>query len=200
MGINRDAQKKTADQVLEPPVTYEMYAEWPDDGQRYEIVDGIMELMSPRPSTTHQAVSGELAFIIKQSCRKDFLVFHAPIDVVLSETTVVQPDILMIHRSREHIVTKRGIEGPPDLVIEILSPSSHKRDKLVKRKAYAAHGVAEYWIIDTEARTLEQYQLLEGGRYELNNLFECNDTVTSDKIPCIGFVIEDIFREVKDWE
>ncbi|MCU6711394.1 Uma2 family endonuclease [Paenibacillus sp. J5C_2022] len=200
MGMNRDAQKKTADQVLEPPVTYEMYAEWPDDGQRYEIVNGIMEMISPGPSTTHQAVSGELALIIKQSCRKDYLVFHAPIDVILSQTTVVQPDILMIHRSREHIVTKRGIEGPPDLVIEILSPSSHKRDKLIKRRAYAEHGVPEYWVVDTEARTLDQYQLLEDGRYELANLFEGNDPVVSDKIPCIGFVIEDIFREVKDWE
>ncbi|QNK56543.1 Uma2 family endonuclease [Paenibacillus sp. PAMC21692] len=197
--MDRNPKQKTADKVLEPPVTYEMYAEWPDDGQRYEIVDGIMELMSPGPSTTHQAVSGELEFIFKQSCRKDYLVFHAPIDVILSETTVVQPDILMIHRSRGHVVTKRGIEGPPDLVIEILSPSSHKRDKLVKRKAYAVHGVAEYWIVDIEARTLEQHHLLEDGRYELMNLFEGKDTVVSDKIPCVGFVMEDIFREIADW-
>lgn len=198
--MDKNQKKKAANKIMEPPVTYEMYAEMPDDGQRYEIIDGVMELMSPGPSTIHQAVSGELEFLIKQSCREEYFVFYAPIDVILSETTVVQPDILMIHRSREHIVAKRGIYGAPDLVIEILSPSSHKRDKLIKSRAYAEHGIPEYWIVDIEARTLEQYQLLEDGRYELVNIFEGNDTVVSDKLPCARFEIGDIFREVKEWK
>lgn len=95
-----DRKKNAAELLKEQQVTYEMYAEMPDDGQRYAIIDGIMELMSPGPSTTHQAVSGELEFILKQSCRTEYLIFDAPIDVILSEMNVVQPDILMIHRSR----------------------------------------------------------------------------------------------------
>lgn len=191
-----DKKKSAANKIKEQHVTYEMYAEMPDDGQRYEIFDGVMEMMSPGPSTTHQSVSGELEFILKQSCRMDYLIFHAPIDVILSETNVVQPDILMIHRSRQHIVAERGIEGAPDLVVEILSPSSRKRDKVTKLKLYGRSGVPEYWIIDTEARTMEQFRLIDDERYELINLFERTDKVASDKLPCVSFTISDIFREI----
>jgi Uma2 family endonuclease len=191
-----DKKNKTADQVKEQLVTYEIYAAMPDDGLRYEIVDGSMELMTPGPSTTHQAISGELGFILKQSCRSEYMIYDAPLDVILSQTNVLQPDIIMIHRNRMHIVTARGIEGAPDLVVEILSPGSRKRDKVTKLKKYAQYGIYEYWIVDSIARTLEQYQLVDTGIYELRNLFEGNDLVTSDKLPCVSFVIEDIFKEI----
>jgi Uma2 family endonuclease len=189
-------KNNAADQIKEQLVTYEIYAAMPDDGNRYEIFDGSMELMSPSPSTTHQAVSGELEFVLKQSYKSDYFIFHAPLDVILSETNVFQPDIMMIHRSRQHIVTDRGIEGPPDLVVEILSPGSRKRDKVIKMKTYARHGIQEYWIVDSLTRTLEQYQLVDGGLYELRNLFEGDDKVISDKLPCVFFVISDMFREI----
>lgn len=175
-------------------MTYELYAAMPDDGRRYEIIEGTMEMMSPGPSTTHQAVSGELEFIMKQSCKSDYVIYDAPLDVILSQTTVLQPDILMIHRSRLHIVTNRGIEGPPDLVVEIVSPGSRKRDKVDKMNTYAKHSIPEYWIVDIEARTLEQYHLL-GDRYEMYNLYEGDEIVTSDKLPCVSFVLSDIFKE-----
>lgn len=194
MDSNKKASK--SNRIKEQEVTYEIYAAMPDDGQRYEIVDGILEMMSPSPSTTHQTVSRELEFIFMQSCRSDYMIYHAPLDVILSETNVLQPDILMIHRSRLHIVTERGIEGPPDLVVEILSSSSRKRDKVIKMRTYAKHGVQEYWIVDSATRTLEQHKLVEIGHYELRNLFEGDDTVTSDKLPCVSFVISDIFREI----
>ncbi|WP_373229343.1 Uma2 family endonuclease [Cohnella sp.] len=190
-----EKKNKAKDQIKEQQVTYETYAAMPDDGQRYEIVDGSMEMMTPSPSTTHQAVSGELEFVLKQSCKSDYLIYDAPLDVILSETNVLQPDILMIHRSRQHIVTDRGIEGPPDLVVEILSPSSRKRDKVIKMRTYAKHGVQEYWIVDSATRILEQFQLIDSDHYELCNLFEGDDTV-SDKLPCVSFVISDIFREI----
>jgi Uma2 family endonuclease len=184
------------DQIKEQLVTYEIYAAMPDDGQRYEIVDGSMELMSSGPSTTHQAISGELEFVLKQSCRSEYMIYDAPLDVILSEMNVLQPDIIMIHRSRLHIVTERGIEGSPDLVVEILSPGSRKKDKVIKMRTYAQHGIHEYWIVDSITRTLEQYQLDDSGLYELRNLFEGNDKVTSDKLPCVAFVIGDMFREI----
>ena len=135
-------EEKAKDKIKEQQVTYEIYAAMPDDGQRYEIIDGSLEMMSPSASTMHQAVSRELEFIFMQSCRSDYVIFGAPIDVILSERNVLQPDILMIHRSRQHIVSKRGIEGPPDLVVEILSPSSRRRDKVVKMGTYAKIALA----------------------------------------------------------
>jgi Uma2 family endonuclease len=190
-----DKDKKPSDKIREHQVTYEMYAEMPDDGSRYEIVDGTLEMMSPGTSTTHQAVSGELMYLLMLSCKTDYKIFHPPFDVIFDKVNVLQPDLMMVHRSRLDIVTARGIEGAPDLVVEILSPSSRKRDKIVKRRVYAKHGVPEYWLIDTDSRTLEQ-NLLVGEAYELINLFQGEDRVTSDKLPCVSYTIGDIFKEI----
>jgi Uma2 family endonuclease len=187
---------KSKDKIKEQQVTYEVYAEMPDDGQRYEIIEGSLEMMSPSPTLTHQIVIREFEFILMQSCRSEYLIFFAPLDVILSQTDVVQPDILMIHRSRQHIVTERGVEGPPDLVIEILSPSSHKRDKVIKMKTYAKYGVQEYWIVDSNMRTLELYKLVGDEQYQIYNLFENNESVTSEQFPCVSFTISDIFKEL----
>ncbi|MFD0959717.1 Uma2 family endonuclease [Paenibacillus chungangensis] len=188
---------KNKDKIREQSITYEMYAELPDDGQRYEIFDGILEMMSPGPSPRHQDVNRELEFILMQSCRNDYLIYDAPIDVILSDRNVVQPDVLMIHRSRLQIITKRGIEGAPDLVVEIVSPGSRSRDRITKLRLYARHDVPEYWVIDADSLTLEQYRLIDGGQYELINLFEGDDRVYSDKLPCVSFSVSEIFREVR---
>ncbi|MFB9276523.1 Uma2 family endonuclease [Cohnella cellulosilytica] len=180
--------------VREQPVTYDDYAAMPDDGNRYEIIDGVLEMMSPGPMTIHQKVSGEL-FLALQSCRSKYEIYYAPFDVILSRTTVLQPDIIMIHHSRLDIVKKHGVEGAPDLVIEILSPSTRKRDKVVKAAVYAEHQVPEYWLVDPEARTLEQYRL-DGERYELVRTYVEDDRVSSDKLPCVSFVLGEIFNEV----
>jgi Uma2 family endonuclease len=187
--------KKEADRIKEQQVTYDVYAAMPDDGQRYEIFDGVLEMMSPGTWTNHQTVSGELVFILMQSCRSDYLIYHAPFDVIMNQQNVLQPDIMMVHRSRQHIVTSRGIEGPPDLVVEIISPGSRKRDRMKKMSIYAKHSVPEYWIVDSDARTLEKYRLA-GEKYELHDLYEENERVTSDKLPCVSFVISDIFSEL----
>jgi hypothetical protein len=84
--------KKDGDRIKEQQITYDIYAAMPDDGQRYEIVEGVMEMMSPGPFTAHQVVSGELEYLLKQSCKSDYLIFDAPLDVILSQTNVLQPD------------------------------------------------------------------------------------------------------------
>ena len=188
--------KQEADRVKEQPATYDRYAAMPDDGHRYEIIDGVMEMMSPGPNTSHQSICRDLLYTLMQTCKENYIIFISPIDVILSQTNVVQPDVLMIHRSRSHIVSKRGIEGPPDLVVEILSPGSRRRDKRLKMGVYAAHGVPEYWIIDPEARTLELYALSSNGGYELCDVFEQNDKVTSDKLPCVSFSVDDLFHDM----
>lgn len=199
MGEKADPKStKRDDLVGEQLVTYDVYAEMPDDGMRYEIIDGKLEALSPGPSFDHQSISGELEYLLQQGCKSDYVILHAPLDVIFSQTVVLQPDVIMIHRSRLYIVTKRGIEGPPDLVIEIVSPGSRKRDKVVKAKKYAEYGVAEYWIVDPEAKTLEQFRLAGGNYYESCNLFEGDEQVTSEKLPCVSFKLSDIFREMLD--
>jgi len=192
----KEKRQGGAERIAEQPVTYDIYAAMPDDGFRYEIFDGRLELMSPGPSASHQSVSSELEFILKSSCQSEYKMFHAPFDVILSKTNVVQPDIMMIHRSRLHMVTARGIEGAPDLVVEIVSPGSRKRDKVTKRNIYAQHGVPEYWVVDTDSRSLEQYRLDGNGDYALINLFEGDDRVESDKLPCVTFRVYDLFLDM----
>ncbi|WP_372636420.1 Uma2 family endonuclease [Cohnella sp.] len=191
-----EKNKKAADKVKEQPITYEVYAEMPDDGNRYEVIDGVLELMSPSPTASHQSILSELIDALRQSCKTDYLIYFAPLDVILSDTNVVQPDAIMIHRSRKHIVTSRGIEGPPDLAVEVLSPSSQKRDRLKKRAVYEKHGVPEYWIVDPDSRTLEQFQLDERGNYVLIQLYEGDELIASDKLHCVSFAISRLFADV----
>jgi len=153
-----------------PPgkLTYEDYAELPDDGRRYEILDGELEV-SPAPVPRHQGVSANLFVILHTHVRERDLgrVYYAPIDVILARTTIVQPDLVYVARSRESIITERAIEGPPDLVIEILSSWSVSRDRGKKAKLYAHFGVRHYWVVDPRARLLDLYDAAEGRRYKL---------------------------------
>lgn len=148
-------------------LTYEDYLQLPEDRNRYEILDGDLEV-TPSPTTRHQAVSRELLFLLHGHVRKHALgqVFDAPTDVILADTTVVVPDLLFVRAGRASIIQERGIEGPPDLVVEILSPSTSKRDREAKAKLYARYGVGHYWIVDPEERSIELHEL-EGESYRL---------------------------------
>lgn len=132
--------------LREEDLTYDDYARF-HDGQRYELVDGRLELMSPGPNSIHQLVSFEIQKRISQCCEKDAIILCAPIDVILSPREVRQPDLVILLRTNLNRLTKRGIEGAPDMVVEILSPSTAKRDKLSKMVSYARHGIPEYWIV-----------------------------------------------------
>ena len=189
-------KKKTYEDVIkESPVTYELYANMIDDGNRYEISDGVLELMSPSPTFTHQSIIYELQYLLNNSCRNDFIIVSSPIDVILSETEVRQPDIVMIQRSRMSIISNRGINGAPDLVVEVTSVHSRKRDKVRKRIVYAQYGVPEYWIVDLANFTLEQYVRVEN-RYELVELYEGEDTIHSQTVPCASFSMNGIVQSL----
>jgi Uma2 family endonuclease len=176
--------------LRENDVTYDEYAAW-DDGNRYELVDGRLELMSPGPNSTHQLVAVEMLTRISQTCKDVALILTAPIDVILAPKEVRQPDLVILLRSNLHRLTKRGIEGPPDIVAEILSPSTSKRDRLSKTAAYAKYGIPEYWIVDPAHFYLEQH-VLEDGRYRLANLFAERDVVATPRLPCVSFSMQDI--------
>jgi Uma2 family endonuclease len=144
-------------------LTYEDYCALPDDGRRYEIIEGEL-YGTPSPSRRHQRFAGNLFVVLKQFAEGRGLgeVYAAPFDVILEETSVVVPDLLFVARDRVGIVTDRGVRGAPDLIVEILSPGTARRDRVEKAKLYARHGVSHYWLADPEARILEVYELAEG--------------------------------------
>jgi Uma2 family endonuclease len=141
-------------------LTYDEYVELPNDGQRYEVLDGELAV-TPAPTTTHQVVSRNLEFMLHAHALKTGAgaVYDAPIDVLLAPTTIVQPDLVFVTPGRQGIVTERAVEGAPDLLVEILSPSTTRQDRVTKAALYARFGVRFYWIVDPAARTLEEYAL-----------------------------------------
>lgn len=149
------------------PLTYKDYEALPDDGRRYELHEGKL-FVTPAPVPRHQRVSHRLLRALDRHLEANGLgeILHAPIDLILSDTSVVQPDLLYLDPPRMTSITARGIEGPPALVIEILSPSSAPVDRGVKLQLYARHGVPCYWIVDPDARLIEAH-VLAGAAYRL---------------------------------
>lgn len=143
--------------------TYEDWLRLPDDGWQYEIIKGVL-YMVPAPTTTHQRISGNLEFALQLFVRQEQAgeVFYAPIDVYLpGQETPVQPDLMFIATGRRDLISERGIEGAPDLVVEILSPRTWWRDLRVKLPLYEETGVRECWVMDPKTKTVEVYVLHE---------------------------------------
>lgn len=143
-------------EVHEPPATYEQYRLLPEDAPRYEILEGVGYL-APAPGGRHQKISLNILLQLVRHVNAGKLgeVFVAPFDVVLSEKDVVQPDILFLSEEHLGIMRNRGVFGPPDLVVEILSASNALRDLHQKLGLYQRYGVREYWIVDEENRTVD---------------------------------------------
>ena len=142
---------------LKHKLDYSDYAGIPNDGKRYEILEGDL-LVTPAPSPLHQRVSKRLQRQLEAyfEARSIGEVFNAPIDVILTTHNIVQPDLVVVDRVDQ--VSRRGIEGPPLLVVEILSPSTREQDRSVKARRYAALGIRHYWLVDPEARKVECYR------------------------------------------
>ena len=157
--------------VMSPALTYddllEMLAAEEDDGYRYEIIDGDL-FVSPAPAEKHQRLAYLLTRLVGDAvdAKKLGRVYFAPVDVRLGPHDIVQPDLIFIRQDRLHMYQPSGVvEGPPGLVVEIVSPSSRKRDMVKKLKLYAWAGVPEYWLTDPEARTFRLFAF-RNGRYE----------------------------------
>ena len=125
-----------------------------EEGLLAQLIDGQL-VMSPAPTPKHQLVSGNLYSILKEQLKG--IIFYSPIDLYLDNENVLQPDLVFVSNRNKEIITDRGIEGVPDLVIEVISPSNSFIDRNTKRKKYLALGVTEYWIIDPNNETLEIY-------------------------------------------
>ena len=178
--------------VTKAKYTYEDYLNTPE-GERYELIDGELILVAS-PNEEHQIASIELASLMHNHAKAGDLgrVFHAPFDIVFSDTEVVQPDIMFISKEREKIRTGANVQGAPDLVVEILSPSSVSRDWNYKRELYAKYGVEEYWIADP-VHKMVSVMLLRDGVLELAGTYVEGDTVTSTALEGFSVGVGEIF-------
>src|SRR3990170_4388004 len=174
-------------------LTYEDYAALPNDGKRYEILEGELAV-TPAPGTKHQTVSVNLTGLLRQHVREKDLgkIFHAPVDLILESTSVLQPDLLFVSKARQSIITDRAIEGAADLVIEILSPTTSRSDRVTKAQIYARHKVPAYWIVDPEQEAVEVY-LLNVDSYRLAVTLQGETPLSVPPFPELKFAAKDIF-------
>ena len=172
--------------------TYQDYCTTPDD-ERYELLDGNL-MMVPAPNMKHQQVLLTLTLKLGNFTKEHGLgrVCVAPCDVVLSDTDVVQPDLLFISRAREHTLTDDNVRGAPDLVIEILSPSTADRDLGYKYELYGRHGVLEYWIVDPMAETIAVHRQ-GNGRLEVAETLGRGDTLRTALLEGLELELDDVF-------
>ena len=172
--------------------TYEEYYNLADD-QRYEVINGNLLLMVPAPDLWHQDWVSDLHILIKLFVKKHKLgrTFIAPVDVVLDEDNVVQPDLVFVAANNLRIIERRAVFGTPDLLVEMVSPSSVRRDRHEKKELYARFGVREYWIGDAAARSLE-ILTLKAGRYELRCAAKKKGKLASLVLPGLEFDLADI--------
>jgi len=173
--------------------TYSELLLFPDDGKRHELIDGE-HIMSPSPFTKHQRISCNLSTAFKIFLRQYKLgeIFTAPLDVVLSDFDVVEPDLLFIASKHASIITEKHIMGVPDLVVEILSEGSRKTDEITKRRLYEQFGVKEYWVIDPALESVKVYRMQEAGLI-LELSVENGGTLTTPLLPGLVIPLSDIF-------
>ena len=173
--------------VTKAKYTYEDYLNTPE-GEWYELIDGELILL-PTPNTAHQEARGNLGTNMYMYAKDGELgrVFFVPFDIVFSESDVVQPDMLFVSKARDRIITRDNVKGAPELLVEITSPFSVKRDWNDKRELYARHGVIEYWIADP-VHKIVSVMLLRDGVLELAGTYAEGDTVVSSALE--GFSVE----------
>mgnify|MGYP003438912923 FL=1 len=180
--------------------TYEDYLNLADD-KTCEILGGRLSMMVPAPEFNHQLISARMQFLIMRFVEKKDLgyVVDAPTDVVLDEVNVVQPDILFISRENRAIIKKKGVFGPPDLIVEIVSPSTQHRDVYEKKDLYATFKVKEYWIVNPYMKCIEVLSLNGKGVYTLFSEGYMDEgghgTIKSNVLKDFIVNLEDVFKE-----
>ena len=177
-------------------LTYEDYLKLPDDGKRYEIINGEL-YVSPAPGLRHQRIFRRIFTALSNyfDAHGGGELFAAPTDVVLSKENVVQPDILVIKSDRAGIASgERNVAGAPNLVIEVLSPSTHRVDEVQKRKLYERAGVDEYWIADPERKLVTIYRRSGDAFTRVAEIStETGGAITSPLLPGFALDVNDVF-------
>lgn len=175
-------------------LTFEDYRLFPSDGQRHELIDGE-HYVTPSPVLRHQCVSGRLFLALARSLETHPVgaVFYAPLTTILSNHDVVEPDLLYVSNERRAIL-QDWVRGVPNLVIEILSPSSCRLDETIKRKLYDRAGVDEYWIVDPELDLVKVHRRVGDTFVRAAELTrEEGHTLTTPLLPGLEIVLENVF-------
>jgi len=178
-------------------LTYDDYVLFPDDGMRHELIDGE-HYVTPSPNRKHQKVSGNLFLLIGSWLEQHPIgqVYYAPFDVVFSKFDVVEPDLLYMSNERAtEVLTHANVQGAPEIVIEIGSPGTRKRDETIKRRLYERAGVTEYWIVDPERDVVRVY-CRGGGEFDrpIELRSESADVLTTTLLPGLNLPLTRIFR------
>lgn len=175
--------------------TYEDYESLPDDGRRYEVIEGVL-YVTPAPNFDHQYTVGEIFAALRTYVREHQLgmVISAPFEVRLPDIApVVQPDVLFIAAERTPRPGAARFVGPPALIVEVISRSTARTDKVVKFSAYERAGVREYWLVDVRTHSVEVYSLSEEGTYELAGQYVSGETVTSTVLSDLALPVDELF-------
>jgi Uma2 family endonuclease len=178
-----------------PKLTYDDFVLFPDDGRRHELIDGE-HYVTRSPNLRHQVVLQNLNYLLYGFVRERQLgrVFVAPLDVVFSFHDVGEPDLIFVSNERASILTAANLQGAPDLVVEVLSPSTRRRDELLKRDLYERAGVAEYWLVDPVAETVKVYRRAgdDFARVVLLSAID-GDTIVSPLLPGLEIPLAAVF-------
>ncbi len=183
--------------------TVEQYLTWPEDGPRYELIDGVPYELNA-PGFEHQKLVAALHYELEFHRRTRFKsagdggggsspcdIVESPVDVILSDITVVQPDLIVV--CNPAIIVNGRVRGAPDLVVEVLSPSTAAKDRKHKRRLYEAAGVPQYLVIDPANRFVELYILAADGRYPVPEVLDAGDVLTLQVAPGFTLTLSDIF-------
>ena len=171
------------------PLTRADLERMPDDGHRYELIDGTL-VVTPAPSPDHQGVLLNLALLLTPACPPELRVLFAPLDVTISDDTVLQPDLLIAPRAA---FTQKGLPQAPLLAVEVLSPSTRRFDLILKRSRYEAAGCASYWVIDPDEPSITAWDLRDGV-YELTGDARGKESLTVSAPYAVTIVPVDLLR------
>jgi Uma2 family endonuclease len=178
-------------------LTYDDFVHFPDDGMRHELIDGE-HYVTPSPNTKHQSVSLRFTLVIGAWLERNPIgqLFYAPFDVVFSNFDVVEPDLLYLSNARAaEALTPQHVRGVPELVVEIGSPGTRKRDETIKRRLYERAGVSEYWVVDPELDAIRVYRR-DGDAFArvIELAADAGDTLTTPLLLGLDIRLSDVFR------
>jgi Uma2 family endonuclease len=163
--------------------------------ERYEIIEGVRYDFQPSPTTNHQILVSGFNVSLDTTCHSTGIILVAPMDIYFDEDNIFQPDVIYICNENAKIIKPKRIEGAPDLVIEILSPSTSTNDKINKKNKYEQFGVHEYWIVDPVHIYVDQF-ILEEDKYLLHHTYGVRDILTSPRFTCINVDLPKLFSRL----
>ncbi len=180
--------------ALPKRMTYEEFMSLPEDNRRCELLSGWV-VREPSPGQLHQAVVVNLCWLFRDHTRRTGKgqVYTGPFDTVLSAKDVVQPDLIYITANRTDIITSKNVEGAPDLAIEVISPYSARKDRILRLNLYARAGIREYWLVNPQEKTVEVFTL-SGNGYEKLGCFTPGTPIRSRILPDFSPDATDVFR------